>query len=426
MKSAPQPAYRTPSGLCAVGTAAVPASKSIVHRALILGALATGESFVHPIPAGEDAEATLGCLRALGVSVTPGGAGVRVTGTGGMFPTAEADLDCGSSGTTLRLMAAACSASPGRFRLDGSEQLRRRPIGALGEALEAMGAKVAFPLRSGFPPVEIEGGRWQGGAVAVDSRTSSQFLSGLLMAASLAGGPIRLEARGLVSSAYVRMTARLMTRFGAEVEAAGPAIWCVQPAGFTGSDVTVEPDASAAAFLYAAAAVTGGRVAVRGIERSMLQGDAAFAGFMEAMGLDVTEAPKGLAVSGVPASGLTADVRDCPDLVPPLVSVALFAPSPTELEGVAHLRFKESDRLAVLAEGVSALGGAMTVERDRVIVVPAREYRPARLDPHGDHRMAMAFAVMGLRIPGTVILDPGCVTKSFPGFFETLESLLGK
>ncbi len=402
----------------------MPASKSIAHRALILGALASGDTVVRPVPDGEDVAATLDCLRALGVSVAREGDGVRILGGGGRFPSDEAALDCRSSGTTLRLMAALCAALPGRFRLDGSDQLRRRPLGPLAEALEAAGAKVAFPVRSGYPPVDIGGSRWPGGTVAVDSKSSSQFLSGLLLAAPLAAGPVRLEARGLVSSAYVRMTAGLMERFGGGVRPEGPSAWSVRPGAYAGTNVTVEPDASAAAFLYAAAAVTGGRVTVRGIGRSMLQGDAAFAGFMETMGLMVTAGVDGLTVSGAPTSGLAADVKDCPDLVPPLVAVALFAPAPTTLSGVAHLRFKESDRLAVLADAVSALGGAMAVEEDRLTVIPAAGYRPARLDPRGDHRMAMAFAVMGLRIPGTTVLDPGCVAKSFPGFFEALESLL--
>jgi len=420
------PVYEVPAGLRAAGSVQVPPSKSIAHRALILGALASGDTLVHPLPEGEDVEATLACLLALGVAVAREGDAVRVTGGQGRLSATAADLDCRSSGTTLRLLAAVCGVSMGRFRLDGSEQLRRRPLGPVADALAAMGAKVRFPAEEGCPPLEIEGARWRGGDIAVDSVASSQFLSGLLLASPLAGRPVRLQARNLVSSSYVRMTARLMARFGAVVEASGPAAWAVRPGGYTGTDVAVEPDASAAAFLFSAAAVTGGRVQVRGIARSMLQGDAALAGFLEAMGVGTAETPDGLTVAGFPASGLSADVRDCPDLVPPLVAVALFAPSPTTLEGVAHLRFKESDRLAVLAEAVSAVGGTMTVEGDRLAVTPAAAYRPARLDPRGDHRMAMAFAVMGLRIPGTVVLDPGCVAKSFPGFFETLESLLEK
>ena len=258
----------------------------------------------------------------------------------------------------------------------------------------------------------------------VDSSISSQFVSGMLLAAPLARGPVRLHASQLVSGAYARMTAALMGRFGAEVRETAGGWWEVEPGLYRAAQVEIEPDASAAAFLLAAAAVTGGEVTVAGMRRRMLQGDAAFADHLEAMGCRLSESGEGITLEGRSARGLEADVRECPDLVPPLVAAALFAPSPTVLSGVGHLRFKESDRLAVLADAVTALGGCMLVESDRLTVVPARDYRPARLDPHGDHRMAMAFAVMGLGIPGVEISDPACVAKSFPRFFGTLEGLL--
>ncbi|MGC8723490.1 MAG: 3-phosphoshikimate 1-carboxyvinyltransferase [Acidobacteriota bacterium] len=415
--------YPVPSGGTARGTARVPASKSIAHRALILGALAEGKSGIHPVPDAQDVRATLACIRALGAR-TEGGERLTVRGTSGCLSPPGSPLHCAASGTTLRLLMALCAASEGGFTLDGDSQLRRRPVEPLARALAGTGAVLRFADREGFPPVVIEGRRWEGGAMEVDSSVSSQFVSGMLLAAPLARGPVRLRASHLVSGAYARMTVALMSRFGAEVREDAGGWWEVEPGPYRAAEVEIEPDASAAAFLLAAAAVTGGDVTVAGMRRRMLQGDAAFADHLEAMGCRLSESGKGMELQGQPARGLEADVRDCPDLVPPLVAVALFAPSPTVLSGVGHLRFKESDRLAVLADAVTALGGSMLVESDRLTVVPASDVRPARLDPHGDHRMAMAFAVMGLRISGTRISQPSCVAKSFPDFFQVLESLL--
>ena len=415
--------YLVPSGGAARGTARVPASKSIAHRALILAALAQGESEIHPLPDAQDVRATLACIRALGAR-TVGGERLMVSGTSGRLSPPDSPLHCAASGTTLRLLTALCAASEGSFTLDGDAQLRRRPVGPLARALAGTGAVLRFAEREGFPPLVVEGRRWEGGAMEVDSSISSQFVSGMLLAAPLARGPVRLHASHLVSGAYARMTAALMGRFGAEVREAAGGWWEVEPGLYRAVGVEIEPDASAAAFLLAAAAVTGGEVLVAGMRRSMLQGDAAFADHLEAMGCRILESEEGITLAGRPARGLEADVRECPDLVPPLVAVALFAPAPTVLSGVGHLRFKESDRLAVLADAVTALGGRMLVESDRLTLVPAPAYRPARLDPRGDHRMAMTFTVMGLRIPGVEISDPACVAKSFPGFFAVLESLL--
>ena len=415
--------YKVPSGRRASGTARVPASKSIAHRALLLAALAEGRSELHPVPDADDVRATLACIRALGAR-TEGGERLTVRGTSGRLSPPASPLHCAASGTTLRLLTAVCAASQGSFTLDGDSQLCRRPVGPLARALAGTGAVLRFAGREGFPPVVIEGRRWEGGAVEVDSSVSSQFVSGMLLAAPLARGPVRLRASRLVSGAYARMTVTLMGRFGAEVREAAGGGWEVEPGSYRAAQLEIEPDASAAAFLLAAAAVTGGAVTVAGMRRRMLQGDAAFADHLEAMGCRLSESGEGMALEGRPARGLEADVRDCPDLVPPLVAVALFAPSPTVLSGVGHLRYKESDRLAVLADAVSALGGAVVVEQDRLTVLPSPAYRPARLDPHGDHRMAMAFAVMGLRVPGVEISDPACVAKSFPRFFEILEELL--
>ena len=425
--------YLVPSGKIARGSARVPPSKSVAHRALILAALAEGDSRIGPLPEGDDVAATLECLRACGVGIEGQGTGDRgqeeetvvVSGTSGRLTPPRSPLNCRASGTTLRLLMGIAAAQPGAaFTLDGEPQLRRRPVSDLEAPLDALGAHLRYAEQTGFPPVVVGGARWKGGIVDVPGTVSSQFLSGLLLAAPLAEGPMEFRSRRLVSAPYVEMTAAVMARFGVSVTRPDPDVWRVEPTSYHQADVTVEPDASAAAFLWAAAAVTGGSVAVEGVTLDMMQGDAIFPDLLERFGCVVERGPGGTTVSGFPVRGIEAHVAGTPDLVPALVAVAAFAPTPSTFTGVAHLRHKESDRLAVLVDALSRLGGMGLLEDDRITIVPTTEYTGAELDPRGDHRMAMAFAVLGLRIPGTRITQPSCVNKSFPNFFDALESLL--
>ena len=425
-RSLPEP-YPVPSGRVARGTAGVPSSKSLAHRALICAALADGASEVGPISGGEDVAATLGCLRALGTEIQET-AGSRPTllvhGSEGRLVPPRTPLDCGASGTTLRLLMGVCGAAEGTFTLDGADQLRRRPVGDMEEPLVVLGARVRYAEREGHPPVVVEGARWRGGTVEVRSAVSSQFLSGLLLGAPLARAPITLRSPGLVSAPYARMTAAVMERFGVAVEQTGETDWSVAPTPYRPATFAVEPDASAAAFLWAAAAATGGAVTVAGTGGDSLQGDAVFPDLLGRMGCRVERNPAGISVSGFPLRGIEADLNRTPDLLPALAAAAAFAPEASTFTGISHLRFKESDRLAVLAEALSELGAQVYLESDRMTLVPAEEYAGAVLDPAGDHRMAMAFAVLGLRIPGVRIFQPSCVSKSFPDFFAVLEGLL--
>ncbi len=417
-------AYEVPFGKTALGAACAPPSKSHTHRALFCAALAPGRSLVSNPLDSDDTRATRRCLEALGARIAAGPEGWTVLGTGGALAEPGQPLDCGSSGTTLRFLAALCAAVPGTRGLSGSEQLRRRPMGEMAAALTALGAVVLWKEREGFAPAEVRGKRWRGGLAEVPSSASSQFLSGLLLAAPLAAGPCEFSAPGLVSAPYAAMTAAVMARFGAVVSRPGEALWRVRPSAYAAAKETVEPDASAAAFLLGAAAVTGGEVTIPGLSREMLQGDAALLRHLEAFGVRVACGPRGATASGTPTRGTDLDLRDCPDLAPPLAAVAFAAPGPSRFRGVSHLRHKESDRLAVLARGIAALGGSAEAAEDVLAVRPPRHPRGAELDPRGDHRMAMAFTLMGLRARGTRILDPGCISKSFPGFFTALERLL--
>lgn len=425
MSPLPEAPFPVPSGRKVRGRVQVPPSKSVAHRALLLAALARGTSRVGPLPDAQDVQATRRVLAVLGVPLEEEGGGwVRVRGVGGPFSAPSKTLFCGASGTTLRLAAALSGAGEGLFRLDGEEQLRGRPLHDLKGPLESLGACVRFLEEEGHAPLEVLGRRWRGGEVVVFGETSSQFVSGILLGAPLAQGPLVVRARNLVSAPYAALTAKLMARFGVPVKRRGQAFG-VRPTLYRAASVEVEPDASAAAFLFAAAAVTGGEVMVAGVGPGLLQGDARFPRFLAAMGVSVEAGAHGTTVRGLPRRGLDAEVQDVPDLVPPLVAVALRAPEPSLLRGVAHLRHKESDRIEVLSQGVAALGSRLEVLGTDLRVHPLRPRREAILDPHGDHRMAMAFTVTGLWVPGLRVQNPSCVAKSFPRFFETLLSLLG-
>ena len=413
-----------PHGGVARGTVNVPASKSFTHRALILAALAGGRSSVNNPLVSEDTVATRIILGRCGAHFSEQGADLAVEGLGGALRPSREPLHCKDSGTTLRLLMGLCGASPGVFVLDGSEQLRRRPVGPLARSMGELGVAVRFGGAEDCAPMEIEGRRWPGGTVEVDGTLSSQFLSGLLLGSVLAEGPLTLAARSLVSRPYAEMTVSLMQRVGVRVDEGSGDVWTVHPTTIPPFELAVEPDASSCSYFLAAAALTGGEVFIPGLQRDLLQGDTAILDLLGAFGAHVSVNESGATVQGVDIRGIRAHVASSPDLVPTLMAVALFADGPTRLTGVGHLRHKESDRLAVLMEAVKRLGGGGSIEEDAVTVIPSREgYRGAELDPHGDHRMAMAYAVMGIRIPGITVRNPACVAKSFPSFWDLWGSI---
>lgn len=436
----------------------IPPSKSLTVRSLAVAGLAAGVSTItNPLVAG-DTGIMARALGALGIVVDHGAHAWTVRGCAGSLPSSGARLDLGNAGTAMRFLTPIVATGRGRYVLDGSERMRRRPIGDLLAALDALGVKARSIHGNGCPPVEIHADGLRGGEVAIVGGVSSQFLSGLLMAAPCASGDLTIRVNGmLVSRPYVEMTLDVMRSFGAEVETdAAPDRPSAPPAaaarltrtipgltfhvrggsGYQACEYAVEGDASSACWWFAAAAITGGRVRLPGISRESKQGDLGFLGLLEAMGCRVawTKAgnPEGIDASGKSIDrveveggtlrGIEADLRDMPDVAPALAAVALFASGPTRITGAAHLRDKESDRIAGLASGLGSLGALVEEHRDGLTIRPSK-LQAATLDPLDDHRLAMAFAVAGLGIGGVTILNPACVGKSYPDFFETLRSI---
>ncbi len=410
------------------GSVRPPGSKSITNRALVCAALARGESLLSGALDSEDTRVMIGALGQLGLEVDHdlGASAVRIVGSGGRIPRDRADLYVANSGTTMRFLTAMVTAGRGTFRLDGTARMRQRPIRDLLDALGQLGADAKSEADNDCPPVVVRAAGLPGGRATIAGDISSQFLSGLLMVAPCAAGAVELTVEGeLVSKPYVEMTLAVMAAFGTHVETDRLARFVV-PCGnrYEGRRYEIEPDASAASYFFAAAAVTGGRVTVGGLSRESLQGDVAFCDCLARMGCQVDCGPGSITVTGRRLRGIEVDMNAISDTVQTLSAVALFAEGPTTIANVAHIRHKETDRIAALAAELRKLGAEVEERPDGLRIVP-RPLHPAEIDTYDDHRMAMSLAVVGLASPGVVIRDPGCTAKTYPGFFDDLRMLAG-
>jgi 3-phosphoshikimate 1-carboxyvinyltransferase len=406
-------------------TLAVPGSKSLTNRGLAIGALARGETVLTGALFCEDTLRLAGALRELGIEVRedPAAATIRVTGGGGRLPGPAVEVSAEASGTALRFLTALATLANREIRIDGTEGLRRRPVEPLCFALRSLGAD-ARASEGGGAPVVVRPSRLPGGSVPVPADMSSQFASALLLIAPcLPKGLILRLAGPVVSAPYLGLTLAIMSDFGAEVCREGDRSIRVRPGGYRGREVAIEGDATSASYLFAAAAVTGGRVAVTNLDLDGGQGDLAILDVLSSMGATVAASPGRVEVSGPIRRGVDVDLRDAPDLVPTVAALGMIAPGRTRIHGVPHLRVKESDRIESSVRAVQALGGT-AVRREDGLEVVGGAVAAGVVDPMSDHRIAMAFSVLGLTRSGIRIRDPGCVAKSFPSFFEVLDSLV--
>ncbi|MEM8924302.1 MAG: 3-phosphoshikimate 1-carboxyvinyltransferase [Actinomycetota bacterium] len=436
------PAPRTIEPLVAPPDAvvAVPGSKSHTNRALVCAALAAGTSRLDGALFANDTLAMVGALDGLGIAVRADAeaAVMEVDGCGGALPPGPLSLDVAQSGTTSRFVLAVLALGPGPYLLDGDPQLRARPFGPLAAALRRLGATIegdALPLRVAGPPL-------RSGAVSVPGSASSQFLSGLLLAAPYArseGSPIAdgaspegrpgpamtITVEGeLVSRPYVELTIDTMAAFGVEVEADGDR-FVVPSATYRPAEVAIEPDASAATYFFAAAAITGGRVRVPGLGRRTVQGDLGFVDVLERMGATVNRGDDWTEVIGPERLvGVEVDMADMSDAAQTLAVVAAFADGPTRVTGIGFIELKETRRVSAVVAEMQRLGIEATVDDDGFTINPGAP-RPGTVHTYDDHRMAMSFALLGLRHPGITLDDADCVSKTFPRYFEVLDTLRG-
>jgi 3-phosphoshikimate 1-carboxyvinyltransferase len=407
--------------------ARVPGSKSISNRVLVISGLAEGDSTLRGILDCDDTRVMARALTALGARVRDGESEWTVTGVAGRPRPPGGIIDVRDSGTAARFLTAVSVLSPGTVAIDGSARMRERPIGGLVDALAALGARIHVEGENGCPPVRSEGSDSLGGEAEIDASLSSQYVSALLLIGPAVGKGLVLRIRegALVSRPYVELTLAIMKDFGAEAGWRDDRTLVVRPgSGYRAREYDVEPDASTAAYFFAAAAIAGGRVRVEGLPGDSAQADMGLLEVLETMGCRVERAPGHVEVRGTrtPLRAADVDMNSMPDAVLAMAVTALFAEGTTTIRNVANLRIKETDRLSALETEIRKLGARVRAGSDSIEITPGRLHGAA-IDTYGDHRMAMSFALAGLRIPGVVIRDPACVSKSCPGYFEALSRL---
>lgn len=424
--STPTEPFAVPSGRRVRGRLRVPPSKSLTHRYFNL-ALLSGSPLVIERPLfAEDTRLFLAALGRCGLRVEEREDAVHLEP--GAPPADEVEIFCGNAGTMLRFLVASLTVLPGRWRLDGVPRLRERPVGPLVDALRQLGARVEYLAAEGHVPLRIEGASLRGGATRLDAGESSQYLSALLMAALRAPEEVVVEVASLASRPYVDVTVAAAAAFDGHIERLGPRAFRVRPSALRAGRARVEGDFSAACYPAAAAALTGGEVTLDGLSPESKQGDREFLDLLAEMGAEVTWKAGLLKIRGGELRGVRADLYNMPDQVPTLAALAPFARGETLIHNVAHLRIKESDRLAAMAGELKKLGADAREGRDSLWLpgLWSEAEPPAEtvhVDPHGDHRIAMSLALVGLRRPGVVIDHPEVVGKSYPGFWRDLQKI---
>lgn len=407
----------------------VPGSKSITQRAMVTAALARGESRLEGALKSEDTELLADALAKLGVQLVWDDVSLRVKGTGAIGPggdfTQPLTLYMGNNGTGIRLLTSLVCLGSGHYMLTGTKRMEERPIAPLLEALRPWGARIYCVKGTNAPPVLVEADGLAGGNTVIDGSLSSQYISSLLLVSPYLKAPGRICVKGnLVSRPYVNITLAVMRSFGGvveEMEQEGMPCFEAQIKPYEARTYSVEGDASSASYFWAAAAVTGGKVTVSNIYRDALQGDAAFADILERMGCEVTKNEAGVTVAGPELGelrGIDIDMGKWPDVALTLAVVAAFARGVTRISGIQHLRIKETDRITAVATELQRMGACVTELKDGLVIEGGAALHGAEIQTYNDHRMAMAFAVAGLRVPEVVICNPDCVSKSFPDFWE--------
>ncbi len=406
---------------CAV---TVPGSKSYTHRCLIAAALSNGICELENCLDSEDTRLTRVSLEKMGVVIEDHNGATVVHGTGGRLSPCDDPIYLGNSGTSMRLLTAVAALGQGPYVLTGSERMTQRPIGDLLDGLNRIGVDARSLEHNGCPPLSVDGKNMAGGHIDLKCGLSSQFLSALLLVAPYINEGLDIAVvEGPVSKPYIDLTVTIMEKYGVRLERDRYARFRV-PGGqcYQKGRYVVEADASQAGYFWAAAAVTGATVKVLGMSSDSQQGDIRFLEVLEAMGCRVAHEADGISVTGGKLVSVEVDMSDMPDMVPTLAVVAAFARGSTVIRNVAHLKAKESDRLAVVANGLSKMGIIAMNDNVGLTIIGGRP-SGARIDPHDDHRIAMSFAVVGLVTPGVIILDENCVEKSFPTFWQVFETL---
>jgi 3-phosphoshikimate 1-carboxyvinyltransferase len=405
-------------------TVTVPGSKSYTNRALLIAGLTDGECRLEKPLVSDDTKYMIRALKAFGVSVQEGKDVFIVSGSGGKLSTPKEDIFIGNAGTAMRFLTTFSALAPGKTRLDGDERMRQRPLADLLDCLTQMGVKAVSANGNGCPPIDIAGGEVPGGDIQLAGDKSSQYLTSILLSAPYFKDDTCIHIQGdLTSKSYADITLDIMKTFGVHVDNESYQRFKVKAGDYYKAQTyQVESDWSSASYFLAAAAVTGGEVTLTDINPHSVQGDAQFTSVLEKMGCRVEKKANALHIKGNPLRGITINMNNMPDAVQTLAVIALFAEGETVIEGIGNLRIKETDRISALANELTRLGAGVEAGEDFLIIRPG-DYKGAEVETYDDHRMAMSFAVAGLKIPGVRIKDPKCVEKSFPDFFQRFANL---
>ena len=410
----------------------VPGSKSLTNRALLIAALADGKTTLQNALFSDDSRYFANALRTLGFRVEEDEEKkeMSVWGLGGKIPAASAELFIGNAGTAARFLTAFLTLGAGEYILDGEARMRERPIGDLVDALIPLGANITHHssriIYHLCPPLSITATGLKGGKTKIAGDISSQYLSALLMTAPYAENSVEIEiTTELFSKPYVDMTISIMRDFGVEIERDSYQTFRVFPARYTAKEsYTIESDASAASYFFAAPAIVGGTVKVENISRKSVQGDIDFLDVLTEMGCKVTEEENTIRVTHHGSlHGIDVDMSNIPDTAQTLAAIAPFASSPTRIRGIASARVKETDRVSAVCNELIRLGVRVEEYEDGMAIYPCEKIKPALVQTYNDHRMAMAFSLIGLRAEGVEIENPGCVSKTFPNYFDVLDEL---
>lgn len=411
------------------GQVTLPGSKSLSNRALLLSALARGQTHLINLLRSDDTSRMVDALRQLGVAIdmSEDWHDCIVSGRGGLFQSPnETTFDLGNAGTAIRPLTAMLALMPGTFTIDGDRYMRERPIEHLTDALCQLGARVKFLGKAGCPPLQLTGGRLRGGKISIPGNISSQFLTSLLLALPLAEQDSEITVIGeQVSKPYLDITLDIMAKFGATARHRDYRIFNV-PGGqsyVSPGNYLIEGDASSATYFFAAAAIKGGPVRVHGLGRASVQGDIRFLDVIEAMGAEVECTDDWIEVRGGALEAIDMDLNHIPDAAMTVAAMALFARGTTVIRNIYNWRVKETDRMTAVAAELRKLGASVETGEDFIIITPPDELRDATIDTYGDHRMAMAFSLAALGNATITINDPDCTSKTFPDYFEVFASL---
>lgn len=406
----------------------VPGSKSITNRALFLAALGDGKTDLKGVLFSEDSRYFLSSLQSLGfeLEIDEEKREVRVVGCKGAIPKKEAEIYVGSAGTAARFLTAMLALSDGCYTIQASEQMKKRPMKPLFDALTEMGAEFTYLENEGFLPVKVKGTSAPKTTVELDISKSTQFLSALLMMAPVLKADLQIRITSAKKDgSYIKITRKMIEQFGGTTEFDGESYRIKGNQTYRAKAYQIEPDVSAACYFYAMAVLTGGRALVCEVHEDSMQGDKKFLEVLKSLGAKVNDTSKGIEVIGNAKgiySGIEVNMNDFSDQTMTLAALAPFAQTPTKITGIGHIRLQESDRLSAIATELTKMGIEVKEGEDFLVIQPGK-VQPSQVETYEDHRMAMAFSLIGLRAEGIEILNPMCCKKTFEEYFTLLDSI---